>query len=174
MSRRKDMIGFTMLEVLISMVVIAFGLLGVAGLQVFAIKNNQSANMRVTGTTLATDMIDRVRTNYLALASGNYNQPGVNAYGIPQASCLTTSGCTPQQLAQNDLNEWSLKIAAALPNGTGIVCVDSTPNDGVDANTPACDGNGTNLYVVKIWWRDDRTVTGNPAAPQRFSWAFNP
>ena len=45
--------GFTMLEVLISIVIIAFGLLGVAGLQAFALKNNNSASLRTTATILA-------------------------------------------------------------------------------------------------------------------------
>jgi type IV pilus assembly protein PilV len=174
MSRRNSISGFTMLEVLISIIVIAFGLLGVAGLQAFAIKNNQSASMRITATTLATDLVDRIRSNYLGLSNGYYNQPDLSAYGTQQSSCISVAGCTSQQLAQNDLYEWSQRVAAALPGGTGIVCVDGTSNDGVDATTPACDGNGTNLYVVKIWWRDDRSATGSAAAPQRFTWPFNP
>src|ERR1700704_1087533 len=58
--------GFTMLEVLISIVVIAFGLLGIAGLQAYAIKNNHSAALRSTATSLANDMIDRMKANYIA------------------------------------------------------------------------------------------------------------
>ena len=163
-----------MLEVLIAIVVIAFGLLGIAGLQAFAIKNNNSASLRITATTLANDMIDRMKANYMGVTNGDYNKSSAADYGTAVASCLTTAGCTFQQLAQNDLNEWSQRVAAALPNGRGVVCLDSTPNDGVSVAAPACDNTGTTMYVVKIWWIDDRTATGNPAAPQRFSWAFNP
>lgn len=174
MPQRTLIAGFTMLEVLISIVVIAFGLLGIAGLQAFAIKNNQSASLRLTASTLANDMVDRMKTNYVGVSNGDYNKPSTTDYGTAVASCLTPSGCTPQQLAQNDLNEWSVKVAAVLPNGRGIVCLDSTPNDGVDATAPACDNTGVTIYTVKIWWLDDRTATGNPARPQRFSWPFNP
>jgi type IV pilus assembly protein PilV len=163
-----------MLEVLIAIVVIAFGLLGIAGLQAFAIKNNHSASLRITATTLANDMIDRMKANYLGVMGGDYNKPDTTDYGTAVASCLTTAGCTPQQLAQNDLNEWSQRIAAALPNGRGIVCLDSTPNDGANVAAPDCDNTGTTMYVVKVWWIDDRTATGSLATPQRFSWAFNP
>jgi type IV pilus assembly protein PilV len=166
--------GFTMLEVLISIVVIAFGLLGIAGLQAFAIQNNHSASLRITATSLANDMIDRMKANYIAVMNGDYNKPNTADYTTPVASCLTTAGCTSQQLAQNDLNEWTQRLAASLPNGRGIVCLDSTPNDGVSDAAPACDNSGTTMYVVKIWWIDDRTATGNAATPQRFSWAFNP
>ncbi|MDB5923114.1 MAG: pilV 2 [Betaproteobacteria bacterium] len=166
--------GFTMLEVLISIVVIAFGLLGIAGLQAYAIKNNHSASLRSTATSLANDMIDRMKANYIAVMNGDYNKPNSTDYSTAVASCLTTAGCTSAQLAQNDLNEWAQRVAAALPNGQGIVCVDSTPNDGNTVAAPACDNTGTTMYVVKIWWIDDRSATGSLAAPQRFSWAFNP
>ena len=171
--------GFTMLEVLISIVVIAFGLLGVAGLQAFAIKNNQSAAMRVTASTLAMDMVDRVHGNWAAVnveppAVPAYNSSNVSDYTTAQANCKTAAGCSSAQMAQNDLFEWAQLVAAALPNGAGIVCIDSTPNDGTSATAPACDNTGIDNFVVKIWWRDDRSVTGDPAAPQRFIWPFRP
>ena len=174
MTHKSYIHGFTMLEVLIAIVVIAFGLLGIAGLQAFAMKNNYSASLRITATTLANDMVDRMKANYIAVTNGDYNKPNTTDYATAVASCLTTTGCTSQELAQNDLNEWAQRLAAALPNGRGIVCLDSTPNDGGTVAAPACDNAGTTMYVVKIWWIDDRTATGSAATPQRFSWAFNP
>jgi type IV pilus assembly protein PilV len=167
--------GFTMLEVLISIIVISFGLLGVAGLQAFALKNNQSASLRLAATTLASDMIDRMKTNVEGVQNGNYNRPNVADYVTAVPSCLTTAGCTPQQLAQNDLNEWAQRVAAALPSGRGIVCLDSTPNDGgADFSDPRCDNTGTSIYVVKIWWLDDRTASASAGTQQLFWTAFNP
>ena len=180
MSNRSAMTGFTMLEVLISIVVIAFGLLGVAGLQAFAVKNNQSAGTRITATTLAMDLVDRIHSNppALALPSG-YDKQNLSDYTTLVATCTNGTGCSSLELAQNDRAEWATLVAAALPSGAGIVCIDSTPNDGVSAAAPLCDGtstggNGNDNYVVKIWWNDDRSVTGNPAAPQRFTWTFIP
>jgi type IV pilus assembly protein PilV len=168
------MTGFTMLEVLISIIVIAFGLLGVAGLQAFAIKNNQSASTRVVATALAMDMVDRLHSNWIGANQGGYNAPSAGSYSTPVPACNTSTGCNQLQLAQNDLTEWAAQVAAALPKGAGIVCRDSTPHDGVSAAAPDCDDLGINTYVVKIWWGDDRTATGNPAAPFRFSWPFTP
>jgi type IV pilus assembly protein PilV len=165
-----------MLEVLISIVVIAFGLLGIAGLQAFAVKNNQSANMRTTASALALDMVDRVQSNWAGASAGAYNKPTLDSsYTSPVAGCKTTAGCTSSDLAATDLSEWSTLVASALPNGRGLVCIDNTPNDGTIA-APACDNAGSTGYVVKIWWRDDRTASGSsaatPSAPQRFSWQF--
>lgn len=163
-----------MLEVLISMVIIAFGLLGVAGLQVFALKNNQSATFRSTATMLAADMADRVKANVGGAIDGAYNAPNLASYGTAVAGCAG-AGCTTAELAQNDLFEWQQRIALALPGGVGIVCLDSTPHDGTTATNPAghCDGAGETNYAIKIWWADDRTRSGNVNAPQRFSTAFN-
>lgn len=150
-----------MLEVLISIVVIAFGLLGVAGLQAFALKNNQGASLRSTATVLAADIIDRIKANPIGADQGHYNKSAPADYATQVAGCLTTGGCgSPQQLAQNDLYEWAQLVAAALPSGRGVVCLDQTPTDGTTA-APACDGAG-GQYVVKIWWIDDRTRSAIP------------
>jgi type IV pilus assembly protein PilV len=172
--RARSASGFTMLEVLISIVVISFGLLGIAGLQAFALKNNQGAGQRMITTMLANDMIERVwssNKNDRVL----YNAPSLASYQTPVASCLTVSGCSTTELVANDLNEWQLRIAASLPSGQGIICQDSSPDDGNNAANPVCDFAVGAPYVVKIWWLDDRSATANAAIPlQRFSWSFNP
>jgi type IV pilus assembly protein PilV len=165
--------GFTMLEVMISIVIIAFGLLGVAGLQAFALKNTQSANFRLTATTLANDMIDRMKSNHAGVSNGNYNSPDSGDYAAG-VNCNGATPCTGALLADFDRAEWARRVRQALPGGTGIVCLDSTPNDGASAGAPSCDGAGNVMYVVKIWWADDRTSRGAAVAPQLFWTAFNP
>lgn len=168
--------GFTMLEVLISMVIIAFGLLGVAGLQAFALKNNQSAAQRNAAVLLAQDLADRVRANPAGALDGFYHQPDIGNYGGPVSACDASASCTTAQMAAKDLFEWQQRVRSTLPLGAGIVCIDSTPHDGVNQGGPACDGTGGTNFVVKIWWSDDRTRSAAVAAatPQRFSTTFNP
>ncbi len=155
---RRAASGFTMLEVLISIVVIAFGLLGVAGLQAFALKNNQSAAYRSVATSLASDMVDRMKANPLAAFAGAYNGANSGAYGSPVPTCLTGPGCSSTELASNDLYEWRLLVRDALPNGSAVVCLDATPRDGTSIASAACDGAGRQ-YVIKVWWVDDRNTT---------------
>ena len=137
--------GFTLIEVLIAMLVLAVGLLGLAGLQVTSLKNNQSAYFRSQATQLAYDITDRMRTNKL----GNYNNQAATA-----DDCTATL-CTPSQMAGYDLKQWSDQLSALLPNGQGIVCKDNTPGDGASKTAHNCDGAG-NSYTIKIWWDDDR------------------
>src|SRR4029453_9658444 len=177
-TRMRAVSGFTLLEVLIAIVVVAFGLLGLAGLQLYALKNNHSAAMRVAATNLANDMIDRMKSNFQGVIAGNYNQSSTAAYQGPAvANCNQVAGCTAAELAQHDLNEWRLRLQAALPGGAGIVCVDSTPNDtqpDLAPTKPYCDGLGATLYVVKIWWVDDRSQANPNGTLKYFYTAFNP
>jgi type IV pilus assembly protein PilV len=172
MKLRNHSRGFTMLEVLISLLVMAFGLLGVAGLQAFSLKSNQTASQRLIAATLTTDVIDRMKSNYQGTVNGNYNQPNGDSYTVKNASCLQAAGCAPDQLALNDLAEWSDLVAGALPNGRGIVCLDDSPNDGVDVANPQCNASGT-IYVVKIFW-SERSPTTNAITTHQFRTAFNP
>ena len=167
--------GFTLLEVLISIVVVAFGLLGLAGLQAFALKNNQSASLRVAAVGLTTDIIDRMKSNYQGAVNGNYNKPSTADYGTPVPGCTQLTGCSASDLAKNDLNEWRDRVAQVLPGGVGIVCIDSTPADVAPTPAaPACDLTGVTLYVVKIWWVDDRTQANPNGTLKYFYTSFNP
>jgi type IV pilus assembly protein PilV len=174
--------GFTLLEVLITIVVVAFGLLGLAGLQVFALKNNQSASLRVAATNLTTDIIDRMKANYIGVINNEYNKPLTTDYTTVVGTCATT-GCVPADLARNDLREWQQRVRATLPGGIGVVCLDQTPNTDPDPGTTAgwlppasnCDGNGATGYVVKIYWYDDRTQATAGNATRKYMYtAFNP
>ena len=143
--------GFTLIEVLVSALILAIGLVGVAALQGVALKNNQSTYMRSQAAALAYDLADRMRSNVAAADAGSYDP----ALAALTADCETVTGCSPDALARHDLAEWNAAITSFLPDGEGFVCVDSTPNDGTGATDPQCDGAGTQ-FSIKVWWDDDR------------------
>lgn len=149
--RSKQQSGFTLIEVLVSVIVLGVGLVGVAGLQAMSLKNNQSSFMRSQATALAYDLADRLRANVPSANAGLYDSTAAAL----TSSCVSTSGCTPQQMAEHDIAEWDDAIATYLPMGQGFVCIDSTPNDGTGSGDPQCDGNGS-LFAIKIWWDNDR------------------
>lgn len=148
---RRGQAGFTLIEVLVSALILSIGLVGVAALQAFSLKTNQSAFMRSQATALAYDLADRMRSN-LDGANGNFYDP---ALAVLDPNCTTTAGCTPAVMALHDLAEWNAAINTYLPMGQGFVCIDSTPYDGTNAADPQCDGIGTQ-FSVKVWWDDDR------------------
>ena len=102
--------GFSLLEVLISMVVLSIGLLGIAGLQATSKRTSYEALQRTTAVMLTRDIIERMRTNpdQIAAYSGTVNENTAIAHNDCSAAT-----CTPVQLAAYDLFEWQQAILGA-------------------------------------------------------------
>ena len=66
---------------------------------------------------------------------------------------------------QKDAFEWITAIETQLPGGVGVICQDSTPEDGAGGSTtdpwdPMCD-HTSETYAIKVAWDHDR----NPNTP---------
>ncbi len=150
--------GTTLIEVLMSLLILAIGLLGMLGLQTVSLRNTQTAYFRTQATVMTADIIERMRANAQGVRAGSYD----DAVGALTAACLTVAGCAPHVMAGHDIAEWQAALQADLPSGTGVVCIDSTSDDGTPV-ADACDGIGMN-HVVKVWWDDNRDGTANQRA----------
>ena len=144
---RQGVLGYALLEALIAVVITSIGFIGAARLQTLGMNYSSGALFRQKATLLANQMTDRMRANSAGLVAGNYNSPNVG-----DTICLS-AGCTPAQLAVADFTEWIGDVATQLPDGQGLVCVDSTPDDGTPA-APACDAAAGGVLAVKVWWSD--------------------
>ena len=133
--------GFTLIEVLIAMLILAVGLLGLAGMQITGMRNNLSAYNRSLATQLAYDMADRMRAN--VADAGTF---GASTYitlnptaATAQGACTAVAGaCTTAQMAQQDLFEWNQDFIP-LPGGVGTIAVDAN-----------------NLFTISVNWDDNR------------------
>lgn len=131
--------GFSLIEVLVTMVVLSIGLLGIAGMQASGLRNNHAAYTKTQATNLAMDMAERIRAN----PQGQANYVGFDSTEAPSnPGCINSvSGCTAEQLATYDMFEWSQPLNAdpkpILPAGRGIV-------------TQADD----DTFIVTILWRE--------------------
>lgn len=135
--------GFTLIELLVAVLVLSVGLLGLAGLQVTGLKNNQNAYYRSQATQLAYDMGDRMRANVIGASTYTSNSAST---AITQPTCITTTGCTPQNMALNDLFEWNSNLlTAGLPMVVGTITVVTT------TTTP-----NVSIYTITIKWDDNR------------------
>jgi type IV pilus assembly protein PilV len=136
--QRPSCAGFTMIEVLIAIFVLAVGLLGLAGLQVTSLKNNTSSYTRSQAQLLAYDMLDRMRSNSQGVANGAYDD--LLSVTPTDPNCIT-SGCSVAQIAEYDAYEWSELVAQTLPTGTGLV-----------------EGNGPgSIFTITVMWDDEHT-----------------
>lgn len=121
--------GATLIEVLVTLVVLAIGLLGIAGLQTMSIKSNQSAYYRSQASFLAYDITERMRANRKAAQDGDYD---VNFPASSKANAVSGTR------AKQDLAEWLNSLADKLPNGTGKISRENT------------------LVTLEVQWDDSR------------------
>lgn len=131
--------GASLVEVMVSLLILSMGLLGMAALQGLGTQYGNRAYFRSQATVQAYDMIDRMRANPTAAAAGNYGQdPVPTGYGTDCAS----HECTTAELADYDLVNWNKLNGELLPSGTGWV----TRQDAV--------------YTVQVTWREDADDDG--------------
>jgi type IV pilus assembly protein PilV len=123
--------GFSLIEVLVAVLVLAIGLLGVAALQINATRANQSAELRSQASMLAYFMLDAMRANREAAISGAYNTEDK----------LCEAPSSPSTLAENDQKTW----LDALKHNLG----DQPSTCGeIACNIDTC--------TVKVYWDDSR------------------
>ncbi len=117
--------GFTMVEMLVALVVLAVGMLGVAILFGISLHSGSSAISRMQAVNLAADIADRIRANRRAGIAPN------NAYGGAAADNGCTGAgavsCTPAQMAADDLYHWQRQLSRAIAGGTATGTVVVTP-----------------------------------------------
>ncbi len=104
--------GFTLIETLVAMVVLAVGMLGVAALYIEGLRSGQASVSRTTAVNLAADMADRIRANPTVPASYAGVGPGAN-----NACVNGAAACTPAQLAAEDWFWWLQDVQNRLPQG---------------------------------------------------------
>ena len=109
-------IGFSLIEVLVTLVILSFGLLGVAGLLVSGVSNAASSEATSKASQLVADMADRMRANPEVALSATSEY--ITAYADSPAA-------TPTSIATRDKKEWLEALAAQLPQGDGRITVTS-------------------------------------------------
>ena len=146
---RRSNRGATLMEAMIAVLLLSMCMLAYAALQMRGLAANTSSMWRSKAALLAYEMADRMRANMAGVNAGNYNNLTVAS---PMTACGTVAACTPAQMSQLDFWIWNTAVGRELPNAIGVVCLDSTPDDGTVA-APACDGAGT-TFAVKLLWQE--------------------
>lgn len=147
--------GFTLIEVLVAILIVAVGILGVAGMQVVSMQQNRNALLRDQALQAGNDILDRMRANSLT----TYAPVTFDAEPTTGSDCNNVS-CTRFVMKDFDIAQWKCRInpitdadvvhdtcatlgiqTASLPGGRGSIEV-----DGTDAN----------IIVVTVEWVTDR------------------
>ena len=115
--------GLTLIESMISLLIISVGLLGIAALQITAMKQNAIALNHSQAVWIGYDMADRIRANVLQFT----NYAGIDTSNTYAQDCMSAA-CSNTQMVTADAAEWSTQIQN-LPAGRGIIAGDATRLD---------------------------------------------
>ncbi|RYG07592.1 MAG: type IV pilus modification protein PilV, partial [Burkholderiales bacterium] len=159
-SPRRHGRGFSLLEVLVSILVLSFGLLGMVGLQAAALQANREARTQSLATGLATELAELIRSNKDAALTGSGNPYWGNFASPLEAAtashCLdvvTASRCPDAlALANAQMTDWLARADAALPGARVRVCLDAAPYDGKGLAQWDCTAGAGASTVIKLGW----------------------
>ena len=171
--------GFSLLEVLISIVILSFGLLGMVGLQAAALQANRDSRLQSVATTLAREMAEMMRGNkdvgrLNTVAANTYLGQFSNPTGTTPLAPTTVSFClnvgalpctSKTAIAQAQMTEWLTRVDAQLPGAHVEICLDDQPFDtnGLPQwNCPSSVTGGT--IMIKIGWTRNSTNRSNTGA----------
>ncbi len=131
--------GVGLVEVLVAVVVLAFGLLGIAAMQLTSLKNSQGALSRSQAIAQTYAMLDAMRANRGVALIGGYNVNNV---------CTAANGAS---LVANDLAHWinTMHTPTVLgPSACGSI------------------NCGAAICTIKVTWDDVRSVNGQAGEGQ--------
>lgn len=147
--------GFSLIEVLVALLVLAFGLLGFALLQTMNLRFTQSANYRTQATNLAYDLLDQMRANrFQASQYSGTAGAGFEKGTIDDTNCSRPVG-TSADITEN-VKRWECQVARALG-----------PTASAEVTYLNQLGQPWNVQVV-IAWGDQRWDPDNPDATTSF------
>jgi type IV pilus modification protein PilV len=167
--------GFSLIEALISMVVFAVGMLGLAGLYLSALKSQSDAKARSAITIYSSSMMDRMVLNPTAVSAGLYDVAyGANSTPTAAECAAYKAGngynsftvfqnlLTPAALANAEKLAFYSEVACAFPSGDVDIQKGFVPTSGQAPCAAAMVAPATNpdsMVTIRIRWKDSRSTT---------------
>lgn len=135
--------GFSLIEVMVSLVILVIGLIGIFNLHIVSKQGSYESFQQTQASYYANDIINRMKLNSSQL--GTYNGNYTGAPSVPGTVCNGAAICSPVQMAAWDLYEWRASFI-----GQSEV-VGSQNVGGLDTPTGCIIVNGNTVTVVMSW-----------------------
>lgn len=153
LQRRRQMTGFSLLEVMIAAVVLSFGLLGLVGMQATAKFSGYEARQRTIANWLANDLVERARINQDSwTAQGTTVVSGNTILNMP--SCANSNGtmsdCSRSERQALDLFYWQQSLLGSAVSGTA---------SSLQAPVGCVIRGANNSLTVGIFWRGRESLS---------------
>ena len=135
--------GATLIEILVAVLVLSFGLLGMAALQARALKGNQSAMQRTQAVMMSYYILDAMRVDRSSAKSLNYNTGSLS--GTTIGAICNPDDVTGSSLANNNVKHWIISLKTAIGKA----------GDSTTCGAILCDASG--ICQVQVRWDDSRS-----------------
>lgn len=180
--------GFGLVEVLVAIVVLCFGLLGMVGMQAFALQSSREARLQSQATALARELAEMMRGNHqISKKASSDDNPYLGEFDADAersdetGACLgvaqAAAGCdTTLNVARAQIHDWLDRVQATLPGARVSVCFDAAPYDTAGMPQWVC-ASGQDTIFIKIGWTHsstDRSRTGAQALDLAFGTGSRP
>ena len=143
----------SLIEVLVALAILAGGLVGAVALQTTAKKSSFDAQQRSLASSLAQDIIERIRVNDSSSIEDYEGTYGAGALTAPTNRCNNIAApCGPTALATNDVFEWEQKLLGANNTVGGS-------NVGGLVNPRGCISHTNNRVTVLISWEGRMAIS---------------
>ncbi len=167
--------GFTLIEVMVAVMVIAIGLLGLAGLRAVSVFNTHASYLHSIAAIHSENIAEMMRANINAVDSNDYTDTNIGyaTLAAPAFNCRSTfpgtdTLCSPANQARWDAFNWLQAIGRDMPSGTGVVtCNDS---DATDAD-PCTDGSA---HTIRVSWVENDLERVQTNVTKSFTTVFIP
>lgn len=156
-SRPQRQHGVMLLESLVSIMILAIGVLALSGVQLRTLAETQTSVRRAQAIRAIEDLAERIRTNpdgFGQLRAGSYTSSWDADTESTDDGC-SSRACSPVELAKSDLLQWKSHLADTLPMGKATVFLST--DESVDA------ANARQIGVMVGWRANERAPAGDNA-----------
>lgn len=148
--------GFTLIEVLVALVVMAVGMLGIAGLYIESLRSGQMSISYTNAVTLSASMADRIRANATGIGGYAGAAAGNGTAGTAANNCVNgNADCSSAQMAQDDWFWWYEDVKVQMPEGR-------------QATVQVVNAPPVNIYTIVLQWPER-----GMAAPVSYTLTFS-
>jgi len=155
---RRPIAGFTMVEVLVAVLLLAVGLVGALAMQAHAMRTRHESALQTEALQAAATLADHIRANAAQSSAylGFEFDAADGAEALESSVACTGTPCDPAAIAQQELSEFRRHLAAVLPLARAVICRDASNAPGDQLQWPCSDAADAPV-VIKIGWRSRRS-----------------
>lgn len=151
-------LGISLIEVMVSVMILGLGLLGLAALQARSVIMNQSSYYRSIAADLSADLSDRIRANrtpFLASSDADastslppdFSKCIQDTTNFDNITCSAQDSSVQSYLVSNEMSNWNQYLRSQLPGATFVL------------SSAAGQSTGFFRYNLTISWVDNRSQT---------------